>query len=262
MCAWDDDFTGYVIDYGAWPDQRRRYFSLSDANPTLQSSFPHAGLEGQLYGGLEKLTDELLGREWLRRDGTPLKVERCLIDANWGDSTEVVYQFCREARFANVILPSHGKYIGASSKPMSEYKRMVGDRVGHNWRMPNIRGKRAVRHVVFDTNFWKSFVQARLQTAMGDRGCLSLWGREPERHLLYAEHMTAEYKVRTEGRGRTVDEWKMRPEAHDNHWLDGTVGCAVAASMCGCVLPGTDNLRPKAAAKPRIKLSELRKNKR
>ena len=74
--------------------------------------------------------------------------------------------------------------------------------------------------------------------------------------------MTAEYKVRTDGRGRTVDEWKMRPEAHDNHWLDCTVGCAVAASMCGCVLPGTDGLRPRGAARPRLKLSEIRRARR
>lgn len=259
VCAWDDDFTGYVIDYGTWPDQRRRYFALSDANPTLQQKFPHAGLEGCLYGGLKTLTEDYLSREFTRDDGAAMKIERCLIDANWGQSTEVVYQFCREARFANVILPSHGKYIGASSKPMSEYKKAVGDRVGHNWRMPNIRGKRAVRHVIFDTNYWKSFIASRLLTSMGDRGCLSLWGRETERHILFAEHLTAEYRVKTEGRGRRVDEWKMRPEAHDNHWFDGLVGCAVAASMSGCVIEGTDkntkNLKPKV----KVKLSELRK---
>ena len=142
---------------------------------------------------------------------------------------------------------------------MSEYKRMVGDRVGHNWRMPNIRGKRAVRHVIFDTNYWKSFVASRLLTPMGDRGNLSLWGRETERHMLFAEHLTAEYRVKTEGRGRKVDEWKMRPEAHDNHWFDGVVGCAVAASMCGCVLAGTDTAQARKPAKPKVKLSELRK---
>ena len=106
---------------------------------------------------------------------------------------------------------------------------MVDDRVGHNWRMPNIRGKRAVRHVVFDTNYWKSSVASRLLTPMGDRGNLSLWGRETDRHMLFAEHLTAEYRVKTEGRGRKVDEWKMRPDAHDNHWFDGVVG----ATPCG-----------------------------
>ncbi|MBC7238286.1 MAG: hypothetical protein H5T69_20795, partial [Chloroflexi bacterium] len=49
--------------------------------------------------------------------------------------------------------------------------------------------------------YWKSFVYARLATSMGDRGCLSLFGDRPEQHRLFAEHLTAEYRVRTEGRG-------------------------------------------------------------
>src|SRR5574344_118768 len=260
VCAWDDDFTGYVVDYGAWPDQRRRYFTLNDANPTLQSKFPRSGLEGCLYGGLKALTEDYLAREFTRDDGAAMKIERCLIDANWGQSTDVVYQFCRESAFANVVVPSHGKYIGASSKPMSEYHKVVGDRVGHNWRMPNIRGKRAVRHVVFDANYWKSFIASRLLESMGDRGSLSLWGRSSETHMLFAEHLTAEYRVKTEGRGRRVEEWKMRPEGADNHWWDGLVGCAVGASMSGCVLEGTDAAPvKKTEAKPRMKLSELRR---
>ena len=260
VCAWDDDFTGYVIDYGAWPDQRRRYFTLGEANPTLQAKFPRSGLEGCLYGGLKALTEDYLSREFTRDDGAAMRIEKCLVDANWGQSTDVVYQFCRESAFANVIIPSHGKYIGASSKPMSEYKKAVGDRVGHNWRMPNIRGKRAVRHVVFDTNYWKSFVASRLLESMGDRGSLSLWGRSSEAHMLFAEHLTAEYRVKTEGRGRRVEERKMRPEGADNHWWDGLVGCAVAASMTGCVLEGTDVVpKRKTDARPRVKLSDLRR---
>ena len=260
VCAWDDDFTGYVIDYGAWPGQRRRYFTLGEANPTLQAKFPRSGLEGCLYGGLKALTEDYLSREFTRDDGAAMRIEKCLVDANWGQSTDVVYQFCRESAFANVIIPSHGKYIGASSKPMSEYKKAVGDRVGHNWRMPNIRGKRAVRHVVFDTNYWKSFVASRLLESMGDRGSLSLWGRSSEAHMLFAEHLTAEYRVKTEGRGRRVEEWKMRPEGADNHWWDGLVGCAVAASMTGCVLEGTDVVpKRKTDARPRVKLSDLRR---
>ena len=260
VCAWDDDFTGYVIDYGAWPDQRRRYFTLGEANPTLQAKFQRSGLEGCLYGGLKALTEDYLSREFTRDDGAAMRIEKCLVDANWGQSTDVVYQFCRESAFANVIIPSHGKYIGASSKPMSEYKKAVGDRVGHNWRMPNIRGKRAVRHVVFDTNYWKSFVASRLLESMGDRGSLSLWGRSSEAHMLFAEHLTAEYRVKTEGRGRRVEEWKMRPEGADNHWWDGLVGCAVAASMTGCVLEGTDVVpKRKTDARPRVKLSDLRR---
>ncbi len=258
IVAWDDDFTGRVIDYGAWPDQKRRFFTLADANVTLQSKFPRSGLEGCLYEGLKRLTGEILGREYFRDDGAAMRIEKCLIDANWGQSTDTVYQFCRESAFASVLTPSHGKYIGASSKPMGEYKKAIGDRVGLNWRMPNVRGKRAIRHVVYDTNFWKSFVATRLLTSTGDRGALTLFGRSPADHLLFAEHLTAEYRVKTEGRGRRVDEWKMRPDAKDNHWWDCIVGSAVAASMCGCVLAGTmTDVKAKAAAKPKVKLSEL-----
>lgn len=255
VTAWEDDFTGYVIDYGAFPDQKRQYFTLREAQRTLQMVAKGAGLEGAIYAGLESLTGEYLKREWHRDDGAHLKIERCIIDANWGTSTDVVYQFCRQSLHAAVLLPSHGRFVGASSIPFSEYKRKRGNRVGHNWRIPNVQGKRAIRHAIFDANYWKTFVHARIAVPMGDKGCLSLYGRNAEAHRLFSEHLTSEFRVKTEGRGRIVDEWKSRPEAFDNHWFDCLVGCAVAASMQGAVLPGTDG-RSIVQTK-RIKLSEL-----
>jgi hypothetical protein len=47
--------------------------------------------------------------------------------------------------------------------------------------------------VVFDTNWWESFVHARLAMAMRDRGCLSLFALKAATHRLFAEHVTAEY---------------------------------------------------------------------
>ena len=255
VAAWEDDFTGYVVDYGTYPDQKRPYFTLRDARLSLAAVADGTGLEGSIYSGLEALTQNLFSREWPRDDGAGMRIERCLIDANWGHSTDVVYQFCRQSPHSAVLMPSHGRFVGASSIPFSEYKRKPGDRVGLNWRIPNVRGKRAVRHVVFDTNWWKSFVHARLAVAMGDRGCLSLFGARAETHRLIAEHITAEYFVKTEGRGRTVDEWKLRPEQSDNHWLDCLVGCAVAASIQGAELFGSAVRTRKA--RRRIRLSEL-----
>ena len=227
---------------------------------TLQLAAKGAGLEGAIYAGLEALTNDLLGREWRREDGAHLKIERCLIDANWGTSTDVVYQFCRQSAHAAVLTPSHGRFVGASSIPFSEYRRKRGDRVGLNWRIPSVHGRRAIRHVLFDSNYWKSFMHARLAVAMGDKGCLSLFDRDPEVHRLLAEHLTSEYRVKTEGRGRVVDEWKLRPEASENHWLDCLVGCAVAASMQGVVLPGTD--AKAAVRRERVRLSDLQRSKR
>ena len=260
VAAWEDNFSGYVVDYGTFPDQRRPYFTLRDARHTLALATKTSGLEGSIYAGLEQLTTDLLGREWKRDDGAMIRIERCLVDANWGSSTDVVYQFCRQSAHASIVMPSHGRFVGASSQPFSEYKRRTGDRLGHNWRIPNVQGKRAVRHVVYDTNYWKSFVHARLAVAMGDRGCLSLFGNSPEQYRLLAEHLTAEYRVKTEGRGRTVDEWKMRPERSDNHWFDCLVGCAVAASMQGAVLEGME--APAAVKRARVSFAELQRNRR
>lgn len=257
VIAWEDDFTGYLVDYGTYPDQKRPYFSLRDARATLAIATKAGGLEGCIYAGLERLTADRLTREWRRDDGAMLRIEKCLIDANWGSSTDVVYQFCRQSQFAGIVMPSHGRFVGASSQPFSEYKRKPGDRVGHNWRIPNVHGKRAVRHVVYDTNFWKTFIHARFAVAMGDRGCLSLFGETPETHRLLAEHLSAEYRVRTEGRGRIVDEWKQRPERGDNHWFDCVVGCAVAASMQGVSLPGAESLASKRPG--RVSFAELQR---
>jgi len=241
VVAWEEDFTGYVVDYGAYPDQQRRYFTLRDAQKTLGRDAPGAGLEGSIYAGLERLTDDYLSRSWQRDDGADLRIERCLIDANWGQSTDVVYQFCRQSAHAALVMPSHGRYVGASSVPFSEYKRKRGERVGHHWRIPNVQGRRQVRHVLIDTNYWKSFIHARLAVAMGDPGCLSLFGRQGSEHQLLAEHLTAEYRVRTEARGRIVDEWKLRPDGRDNHWFDCLVGCAVAASIQGAALASVES---------------------
>jgi hypothetical protein len=257
LCGWEGDFTGYVLDYGTWPEQKRLYFTLRDIRRTLSQQKPGTGLEGAIYNALEKLTEEKLGRFYRREDGLELKIDRCLIDANWGQSTDVVYQFCRQSKFAGIVLPSHGKYVGASSIPFSEYKRKKGDRIGLHWRIPNTAGKRAVRHVLIDTNYWKSFVHARLAVAMGDPGALSLFGRDQTTHRLMAEHLTAEYRIQTAARDRVVDEWKLKAIRPDNHWLDCLVGCGVAASMEGAKLFGTEVEREGPVQ--RIRLSQVQK---
>ena len=259
VCAWEPDFTGYVIDYGAFPDQKRAYYTLRDAKVKLDAAIKASGLEGQIFGGLERLTDQIVGKPWTRDDGAELTVERCLIDANWGSSTDTIYQFCRQSKYSGLVMPSHGKYVGASSVPMRDYTKKPGEKVGLNWRMPLAAG-RSVRHVIYDTNWWKSFIHARFNVAMGDKGCLSLFGSKPGDHRMFADQMCSEFRVITEGRGRTVDEWKLRPERPDNHLFDCLVGCAVAASMGGSALPESGG-KSKAPDGPRVKYSEIQRQK-
>lgn len=254
VAAWSPSFEGWVVDYGAFPDQRRRYFTLRDVKRTLAHHAPKVGQEAQLYAGLKDLTDELCGREWQREDDAPMRLGLALIDANWGPSTEVVYKVCRASEHAAVLRPSHGRYYGASSKPLAERAKKKGERVGLNWYLA--AGKSQVRHVVWDTNWWKSFLHARLRVPMGDPSGLSLYGTKPEDHRMLAEHLTSEQGILTEGRGRKVEEFKLKRAGLDNHLFDGAVGCAVAASMLGASL--ADQEQPSARKRRRVSLAEMR----
>ena len=130
-----------------------------------------------------------------------------------------------------------------------------------HWRVPPLQPGRVVRHLLVDTNHWKSFIHARLAVATGDPGCLSLFAPDAMAgdHRLLAEHLTAEYPVRVSAKGKEVDEWKARGVGRDNHWLDCLVGCAAAASLLGALLFGTGQKPTKVRV---IKCSELQKNAR
>ena len=259
VVGWSSEFSGAVVDYGTEPDQHDPLFTMRGSRTTLRSRHggKSPGLEAVLYAGLETLVGRLCGREWPRDDGTPVRVDRCLIDANWGASTPTVYLFSRQSPLSALLSPSHGRYVGASGRPFSEHQRKRGDREGLNWRIPSVRGRHPVRHVVYDTNYWKSFVHERLGVGMGDPGCLSLFGRDAREHRLFAEHLTAEYPVRTEGRGRTVDEWKLTTRGLDTHWLDCGVGAGVAASIQGASLFGAGG--PRRRERRKISMSELQR---
>ena len=252
VCAFADDFTCWVVDYGAFPDQKRRHFTLADAHPTYGELFPGAGLEGAIYNALHALTDDYLVRDFLRDDGTAMRIQRCIIDSGWGRSTESVYRAARESLHASILLPSKGVGITAAQKPITEYRKNQGDKIGFNWWIPSARRKRSARLLEYDTNFWKSFFRERLLTAPGDPGSFSLWGSDEETHRMIAEHLASETSTPTAGRGRKVDIWKLTP-GRENHFLDGVVGCMVGASLAGCVLVKRHVERPAApgSAKPR-----------
>ncbi len=261
VVAWDDNGSGYIIDYGSYPDQRRSYFTLRDAKKTYLEADVKGGFESKLFLALKNLTEDLCGRTWIRDDRLEMSMNVMMIDANWHDSTATVYEFCRTSEYRNQLKPCHGRYYGASTIPMNERTRKKGDRVGHNWFIPNPKGKRVIRYVLFDTNYWKMWTHQRFQVGIGGEGCMSLFGSQANRHKAFSEHITAEYTVLTEGRGRKVLEFKQDPKKPDNHWLDCIVGCCVGASMFGITLKGIDHRPPKKVKKKR-KMSEIMAEKR
>jgi hypothetical protein len=228
--AWAPGFSGFVIDRGTYPPQKRLWFDAKHPEPGLSILWPEMTFESRLYRGIELLVNELAMREWPTGNGT-LRTKRIGIDANWGMATDTVYGFVRSSRHANIIMPWHGRGITASGKPISAWDRKPGETVGAEWM--RTKGKRGIEHVIFDVNHWKTFAYMRITANRGDKSGLLLFGTTAAEHELFGSHCSAEYGVKTSGRGRSLVEWKERPGDPDNHWWDCVVGAYMLASVDG-----------------------------
>lgn len=239
VCAFkQSDYSGWIVDYGGFPDQKTTNFRYAQAKRKLSKMWPGESLEVILKRSLTELTNDLLGRSWKREDGSEVHITRLMIDANWGASRDIVYKFVRGCDHRAVILPSHGKYVGASSEPLNaKAAKKRGVKLGVHWQLKKAQDH-PIRYCLYDTNHWKTFTFSRWATENGTPGSLQLYKASPVVHKTFARHQKSEYPVRTVGRGREVDEWKQKPDRADNHWFDCLVGCHVAASIQGCELIG------------------------
>lgn len=254
VASWDENFGGHVVAYGTWPDQARDYYTTQDIQRTLLRKYPGVGLEGAIFKGLSDLTEYLFSRKWSKEDGSELQIEKLLIDANWGESTDTVYSWCRQSKLRSIILPSHGKGLSASSLPWEMYKKKPGGQLGEHWEIPPATTSKAIRHVSMDVNYWKSFLSSAISRGQGDRGSLTLHAGD---HALFIDHLLAEYAIETTGRGRTVMEWRLNPDKPDNHWWDCLVGAAVGASLLGA-----SRQAERKEKLPPVKWSEIQRQKR
>jgi hypothetical protein len=133
---------------------------------------------------------------------------------------------------------SKGIGIRASCRPIAACVKKPGETIGHYWYIPNVRHTAQFPFVLIDVNYWKSFIHAGMATALAGRGCISLFGSAKTDHTLFAEHIArSERWVEVTGPYGTVREWSPLPGKPDNHFLDGLVGAAAAASMIGCRTP-------------------------
>lgn len=234
VCAWREDCSGAVVDYGTFPDQNRAYFLKRDAPRTLEHLFGDVGREVKIAQGVDGVVQALAGREWQRTDCTPIHIGKFLIDS--GYCADAVEQVCRTSPLAPILQMSRGVGVKASECPISEYRPRTGWQLGEHWYIPK-PSKRALRTVRFDSNYWKLWLRARLAIPPPGDGGLSLFGQPGQDHRLLIDHLLSEQPIETAARGRTVIEWRLLA-GRDNHWLDCAVGCAVAASLLGCQLHG------------------------
>lgn len=238
VVAWADEFTGWIIDYGTFPEQRRKTFIAQRVSNTLEKKYK-AKFEVALRQGLIDTTDQIIGRIYPRDDGSGARVQRLAIDAAWGESTHIIRSFIRESKNGGMMLPSFGKSVGAKGRPISAWQKKKGEWRGLECTIPPAKG-RIIRHLMYDTNFWKSQAMRRLSSPIGETGCVTIYGGMNHRHGFLAEHLAAEKPRDIEDKlsGRIVTEWAPPPGVTENHWFDCFVGNCVLANTMGIHPPG------------------------
>ena len=259
VAAIDEAFTGWIVDYGAWPKQSTlgNYWTLDEVQITISTLTKIQSLDGSLFRAIGDLCDWLLPRRFQRDDGSLMTINQAIIDANWGPSTKSVYSYCRQTKHTG-LLAFHGRGITAKQQPLALRKKKRGERAGDEWFLPSTRGTKAARHVIADTNMVKSTISERLMQPVGEDGAWTIFQGSTAEHRMLADHLSAEYPIETEGRGRKLLEWELRP-GRDNHWFDCAVMCATGALMLGCAPSGTSRA-PATPTKPtaRKTLAQMR----
>jgi hypothetical protein len=253
VIGWEKDtFSGWVIEYGTWPEQVAKHFSLRTAQSTLRRKYPKRGLEGRLTAGLNDLILDLAEKKYKvpshHGEARSASIELIGIDQAWGPSTKTVRSICAAHPKRQLLIPCQGKGIGVGDRTLNDWALKPGELRGDNWIIKH--GADGGRHCLADSNAFKSFVNARLNVATGDPGSLSLYRpRLATEHRLIAEHWRAEKpKTLTDG-DRSVEKWILPPAKPDNHWWDGLYWNAVLASIRGARLGNILLVPPKKTRK-------------
>lgn len=251
VCAWAPDFTGYVIDYGAWPDQGRNYFTRREVRKTMSKQY--GGDEsGMTFGALRDL-EAVLRRPYKTREGRELQLSRWCIDGNWRSRTAAVLAFAKQSDIASTITVTQGRGVKATENPFSEAQRALKWKTGHgHWFWQD--GPGPARWATFDANYWKTRVHQALSLSQQSRGSLQLYKAPFQVHQMLGDHLRAEKPSRVVAKGRTVYEWIDKP-GQDNEGLDCLVGCMLGASICGIT---RDSERMKKQKRKTVSLSEMR----
>ena len=262
--AFEPDFTCYMIEEGAFPDQKRKYYNRRNPPRKLRKLLPGLDAEATVTAAIDQFLHGagtsgeavidgwpgIMHRTWTRADGVPMKIGSGLVDAN-GEMRDAVVKAVSRSPFSHAVRPAFGKGIGATHAPISAWPQTREQKnVGPEWIYTKPVAGEAVG-VIFDTNYWKTRLHRALGLAKGSRGSARLYKADPGDHRMTADHITAETAHEVTVGSRTVYEFKLKPNC-DNEKLDNAVGAMVAASRGGIA-----NIKRQPDRKPRPKRNKV-----
>lgn len=211
--AYGNGFSGSVIDFG------------------VVRLPPEESLESVITRELSELIAKLMRREFLVENGAeePLHISGVAVDS--GFQAKLIYQVCRRCDWPDTVIPSRG--LGGEKQlrpPKNTPRRDCGE---HWYYARTADGDARLFHI--DVDFWKSFVDSRLRTALGAPGALSFFGRSGRELWDLAAHLRAERREKKTrvGDGQEYVKWRLENASAPNHWHDCLVYSHALAHRIG-----------------------------
>ena len=219
--AWGADFSGTVIDYGRYPKGTAK----------MENVWQGKSLEEQCTLCLTELANILKDKTYQREiNNEPLKIDKIIVDANWGLVTDVVKRVCHN--FKGWLEPTFGWGKGPEQRFFAR-KASIGEERGPEWKKAPLEIRGLVRSYTYNTNWWKSFVRQRIKTDMAAKSSINFYSGN---HSKLFTHLLGETSSKVSGQYGVMDRWILRP-GEPNHWFDCLIMSSVAASAMKIRIP-------------------------
>ncbi|MGN1273335.1 MAG: terminase gpA endonuclease subunit, partial [Thermoguttaceae bacterium] len=225
VTAWGEDFSGHVLEYGRYPK----------GNAKMETRWPGCSLEEQVCNSLVELSQTLQAKTYRRDTGEELGIGKVIVDSNWGLLTDAVKKVCRQVQPRCWLEPTQGWGKGPDQRFLAKAKQ-IGEIRGPEWKKEPVGPKGICRSYTYNTNYWKSFVRARIQAGINARSSLTFYKGDILIHQKFFQHLLGECSSKLTGQYGTIDKWILKPGA-PNHWFDCLIMAAVAASASGVKMP-------------------------
>lgn len=182
---------------------------------------PSASMSAELavMNALRRFRDEVVRVGWQTAEGAKIVPVANIVDA--GYMPDAVVQFTRESGGGN------GKWWPAKGIGLRNFSRREMFEDGF---APVPMGDYFL--IEHSSDFWKSYIHARLQTPLNEPGALTLFSTTAQNHFSFAKHLTAEQKVEEYMPGKgLMTRWECVNE--NNHFLDALALACLAGVAQG-----------------------------
>lgn len=240
VVAVNRDLTAWIVDYGTWPEQSSRLFTLRGATHTISRSYDGLPEDEAIIKAHLDLDAHLFGQNWRRESGHPIPLGRLGKDA--GYKQDLISKAIGLSVHRDKIRTSLGRTVRAGRERIHQWKvqtKGVDDHTGPDWIQRYQRDNGQMR-TIFDHNRWKSTAALGLCTTPGAVGSITMFGDHARNHQLLIDHFLAEGRKADKGGGEEIDIWTNPPQHPDNHWWDCLVGALVMASQLGALASGQE----------------------